>query len=128
MGIVYQKEFYENHDTLHFVSAWSLPWTHDKLFFLHGYWFLQCLFFILLASALIEIGCAVLKIKETFWPIAIMLNIAMLFVTRNNISEMTSYFTIGLILRRYDVLNILFRLPLTTRIVGVVGEAVRKLN
>ena len=107
-----------------FVSAWSLPWTHDKLFFLHGYWFLQCLFSILLASALIEIGCAVLKIKETFWLIAIILNIAMLFVTRNNLSEMTSYFTIGLILRRYDVLNILFRLPLTTRIVGVVGGVI----
>lgn len=37
---------------------------------------------------------------------------------------MTSYFTIGLILRRYDVLNILFRLPLTTRIVGVVGGVI----
>ena len=119
-GLYIKKNFMRIMIPCIFVSAWSLPWTHDKLFFLHGYWFLQCLFSILLASALIEIGCAVLKIKETFWLIAIMLNIAMLFVTRNNLSEMTSYFTIGLILRRYDVLNILFRLPLTTRIVGVV--------
>lgn len=120
-GLYIKKNFMRIMIPCIFVSAWSLPWTHDKLFFLHGYWFLQCLFSILLASALIEIGCAVLKIKETFWLIAIILNIAMLFVTRNNLSEMTSYFTIGLILRRYDVLNILFRLPLTTRIVGVVG-------
>lgn len=123
-GLYIKKNFMRIMIPCIFVSAWSLPWTHDKLFFLHGYWFLQCLFFILLASALIEIGCAVLKIKETFWPIAIMLNIAMLFVTRNNLSEMTSYFTIGLILRRYDVLNILFGLPLTTRIVGVVGGVI----
>ena len=120
-GLYIKKNFMRIMIPCIFVSVWSLPWTHDKLFFLHGYWFLQCLFSILLASALIEIGCAVLKIKETFWLIAIILNIAMLFVTRNNLSEMTSYFTIGLILRRYDVLNILFRLPLTTRIVGVVG-------
>ena len=120
-GLYIKKNFMRIMIPCIFVSAWSLPWTHDKLFFLHGYWFLQCLFSILLASALIEIGCAVLKIKKTFWLIAIILNIAMLFVTRNNLSEMTSYFTIGLILRRYDVLNILFRLPLTTRIVGVVG-------
>ena len=123
-GLYIKKNFMRIMIPCIFVSAWSLPWTHDKLFFLHGYWFLQCLFSILLASALIEIGCAVLKIKKTFWLIAIILNIAMLFVTRNNLSEMTSYFTIGLILRRYDVLNILFRLPLTTRIVGVVGGGV----
>lgn len=120
-GLYIKKNFMRIMTPCIFVSAWSLPWTHDKLFFLHGYWFLQCLFSILLASALIEIGCAVLKIKETFWLTAIVLNIAMLFVTRNNLSEMTSYFTIGLILRRFDVLNILFRLPMTTRVVGVVG-------
>lgn len=104
-----------------FVRAWSLPWTLAKLFFQHGYWFFQCLVSILLASALIEIGCAVLKIKDTFCITAIVLNIAMLFVTRNNLSDMTSYFTIGLILRRYDVLNILFRLPMTTRGGGGMG-------
>lgn len=107
-----------------FVSVWSLPWTHDKLFFLHGYWFLQCLFSILLASSLIEIGSAALRLKDTFWLTTIVLNVAMLFVTRNNLSEMTSYFTIGLILRRYDVLNILFKLPMTTRVVGVMGGVI----
>lgn len=107
-----------------FVSAWSLPWTHDKLFFLHGYWFLQCLFSILLASALIEIGCVAFKIRETFWLTAIVLNIAMLFMTRNNLSEMVSYFTIGLILRRYDVLNMFFKLPMAARLVGVMGGVI----
>lgn len=120
-GIYIKKNFMRIMIPCIFVSAWSLPWTHDKLFFLHGYWFLQCLFSILLASAFIEICSAVLKIKNTFWLTAIVLNIAMLFVTRNNISEMTSYFTIGLILRRYDVLNMLFRFPMTTRVVVGMG-------
>lgn len=123
-GLYIKKNFMRIMIPCIFVSAWSLPWTHDKLFFLHGYWFLQCLFSILLALAFIEICSAVLKIKNTFWLTVMVLNIAMLFVTRNNLSEMTSYFSIGLILRRYDVLNILFRLPMTTRIVGGMGGVI----
>lgn len=107
-----------------FVSAWSLPWTHDKLFFLHGYWFLQCLFSILLVYAFIEIVCAVLKIKNIFWLSTVVFNVIMLFVTRNNLSEMASYFTIGLILRRYDVINMFFKLPKSARIAGVMGGVI----
>lgn len=103
-----------------FVSACALPWTHDKLFFLHGFWFLQCLFCILLSFALVAIVGRIGK-KNLFWLPIIFVIASMLLVKRNNLSEMTPYFVMGLILRRYDVLNRLFNKPKKIRCFAIVG-------
>lgn len=107
-----------------FVSAWSLPWSHDAMFFLHEYWFLHCLFTMIVGFAFCCWINRLLASRMNIWIPIVILNIAFIFITRNNLSEMISYFSCGLLFRKYDILNKLFRVPFKYRVAVICGGAI----
>lgn len=98
-----------------FMSFLTIPWTMDYLFFLHKYWFLHCLFSIIIVYAIFIIISNKIYPQKYFFIGTIITLLILLFIDRNNISEMTPYFIVGIIIRKYNILTMLFCKNNTTK-------------